>query len=113
MIKKEVRIRIKTMKDFENLPFIIADIPECLLSCLLIRDSSVVSSSTGLNGKVSGGRCKGGQNKLTVDKIKNLLTDFGSPTKDLLTIKIILKNPMYTNKVIKLISLTKNKTRLQ
>ena len=77
--KKDIRVRIKTMTVIENLPLIIADIPECLLSCLLIRDSSVVSSSTGLNGKVSGGRCKGGQNKLTVDKIKNLLTDCGSP----------------------------------
>ena len=63
----------------ENLPVTNADIYEILLSRLPIRDSSVVSSSTGLNGKVSGGRCKGGQNKLTVDKIKNLLTDCGSP----------------------------------
>ena len=57
------------MTVIENLPVINADIPEYLLSRLSIRDGSVVSSLTGLSGKVSGGRRKGEQNKKTVDKI--------------------------------------------
>ena len=51
------------MTVIENLPVINADIPEYLLSRLSIRDGSVVSSLTGLSGKVSGGRRKGEQNK--------------------------------------------------
>ena len=54
----------------ENLPITIADISECSLSRLPIRDSYVVSSLTVSNWKVSGGRCKNGRNKSTVDKIK-------------------------------------------
>ena len=72
------------------------DIPEFLLSRLPIRDNSVVSSLIGSSGKVYGGRRKYGQNKTTVDKIKTLLTDFGSPTQYILTIKTILKNPIYS-----------------
>ena len=66
------------------------DIPEFLLSRLPIRDNSVVSSLIGSSGKVYGGRCKGGRKKATVDKIKSLLTDCGSPSQQLL-LTLILK----------------------
>ena len=68
------------MTVIENLLVANADIPEILLSRLPIRDSSVVSSLTGLSGMASGSRRKGERNKTTVDKIKNLLTDYSSPT---------------------------------
>ena len=77
--KKDIRVRINKLTVFENLPITIVDIPECLLSRLLIRDSSIVSLLTDSSGKVSGGRRKGGRNKSTVDKIKSRLTDCGSP----------------------------------
>ena len=47
------------MTIIENLPLTIVDIPECLLSRLPIRDSSVVSSLISSIGNVSGGKCKG------------------------------------------------------
>ena len=84
------------MTVIENLPVTNADIPEFLLSCLPIRDSSVVCLVTGLSGKVSGGRRKGGSKKLTVDKIKSLLTNLGSPSQRILTIKLILKDLIYS-----------------
>ena len=77
------------MTVIENLPVTNADIPERLLSRLSIRDSSVVYLLTGLRGKVSGGWRKGGWNNTTIYKIKNLLTDYGSPTQHILTIKIM------------------------
>ena len=55
------------MTVIENLPVTNSDLPERLLLRLPIRDSSIVSSSTGLSGKVSGGRRKGGRNKSTID----------------------------------------------
>ena len=69
------------MTVIENLPVTNADIPEFLLSCLPIRDSSVVCLVTGLSGKVSGGRRKGGRNKSTADKFERILTDCGSPSQ--------------------------------
>ena len=69
------------MTVIENLPVTNADIPEFLLSCLPIRDSSVVCSLTGSSGKVSGGRRKEGQNKSTADKFESILTDCGSPSQ--------------------------------
>ena len=65
--KKDIRVRIKTMTVIENLPVINADIPECLLPRLPIRDSSVVSSLTSLSGKVLVVRSR-------VEEIKQLLT---------------------------------------
>ena len=94
--EKDIRVRIKTMTVIENLPVTNVDIPKCLLSRLPIRDSSVVSSLTGLSGKVFGGRRKSGRNKSTVDKIENLLTDCSSPSQQLLTTKYILKDPIYS-----------------
>ena len=79
MIKKTSELDLKKTV-IENLPVTNSDLPERLLLRLLIRDSSIVSSLTGSSGKVSGGRRKGGRNKTTVDKIKNLLTDCGSLT---------------------------------
>ena len=84
------------MTVIENLRLTIADIPECSLLRLPIRDSSVVSSLTSSSGNVSGGRRKGGRNKSTVDNIKSLFTDCGIPSQQLLTIKSILKNPIYS-----------------
>ena len=90
--KKDMRVRVKTMTVIENLLVANTDIPEILLSRLQIRDSSVFFSLTGLSGKVTGRR-KGGRNKSTVDNFKKLLTDCGSPTQQILTIKAILKDP--------------------
>ena len=80
MIKKDSRVRIKTMTVIKNLPVTNADIFEFFLSRLSIRNGSVVSSLTGSSDKIFGNWCKGGRNKSTVDKIKSLLTDCGSPT---------------------------------
>ena len=41
--KKDIRVRINKLTIFENLTITIVDIPECLLSRLLIRDNSIVS----------------------------------------------------------------------
>ena len=94
--KKYIWVKIKTMTVIKNLPVTNVDIIEWLLSRLPIRDSSVVSSLTGSSEKLSDGWRKGGRNKLTVEKIKSLLTDCGSPTKQILTIKEILKDPKYS-----------------
>ena len=96
MIKKDSRVRIKTMTVIKNLPVTNADIFEFFLSRLSIRNGSVVSSLTGSSDKIFGDWCKGGRNKSTVDKIKSLLTDCGSPTQQLFTIKAILKYPIYS-----------------
>ena len=93
---KKVRVRIKTMTVIENLPVTNVDIHESLFSRLPIRDSSVVSLLTGSSGKFSSGWRKGGRNKKTVHKIKNLLSDCGSPTQHILTVKAILKDPIYS-----------------
>ena len=82
------------MTVIENLLVANVDTPAILLSRLPIRDSSVVSSLTSLCGMVSCGRRKGERNKTTVGKIKNLLTDYGNPTQQILTIKAILKDSM-------------------
>ena len=50
------------MTVIEKLPVINAGIHRSLLSRLPIRDSSIVSSLTSSNGKISGGRHKGGYN---------------------------------------------------
>ena len=63
----------------EYLPVTYAGITESLFSRLPIRDCFVLSSLTGSSGKISG-RSKSGQNKSTVDQIKNMLTDYGSLT---------------------------------
>ena len=57
--KKDIRVRVKIMTIIENLPVTNAEFSECLLSRLLIQDSSVLSSLTGSSGKVSSGRRKG------------------------------------------------------
>ena len=61
-----------------------------------MRDSSVVTSLTGSSSKVYGGRRKGERNLTTGDKIKNLVTDYGGPTNQILTIKSILKGSIYS-----------------
>ena len=84
------------MTVIKSLPVKHADIPESLLSRLPIRDSSVVSSLTGSSGKVSGGRRKSGVNEMTVDNIKNHLTDCGILTQQILTIEELLKDSIYS-----------------
>ena len=60
------------------------------MSRLPIKDNAVVSSLTGLSGKVTG-MLEGGRNKSTIDKIKNMWNDSGSSSQKILTIKAILK----------------------
>ena len=94
--KKYIRVRIKTMTVIGNLQITNAYISKYLLSRLQIRDSSVVSSSTGSSGKITDGRRKGERNKITVDKIEKRLTDCSSPTQQILTIKATLKDPIFS-----------------
>ena len=94
--KKYIRVRIKTMTVIGNLQITNAYISKYLLSRLQIRDSSVVSSLIDLSGNVSGSRRKGGRNKSTVDKIKSLLAHCGSPSQQIFKIKVILKDPIYS-----------------
>ena len=58
-MKKDIRVRIKTITIVDNLPVTNADIPKILLSRLPIRDSSVVFSLADSSVKISGGRRKG------------------------------------------------------
>ena len=75
--RNDVRIRVNTMAIIENLPITNTDLPNNVLSHLLIRYNYVVSSLTGSNSKVVGRRYAG-RNKSTIDKIKHLLNDCGS-----------------------------------
>ena len=93
--KKDIRVRIRTMTIIENLPATEAEFSECLLSRLQVQDSSVLSSLTGSSGKENNGRRKGSRNNSIVDRMKILLTDCGSPSQQLLTIKALLKDPIY------------------
>ena len=83
------------MTVIENLPVTNTEFSECLLSRIPIRDSFVLSSLTGLSGKFSSGRQKGSRNNSIVDRMKILLTDCGNPSQQLLTIKELLKDPIY------------------
>ena len=93
--KNDIRVRIRTRTIIEKLPVTNAELSECLLSRIPIRNSSVLSSLTGSSGKVSSGRRKGSRNISIVDRMKILLTDCGSPSQQLLTIKELLKDPIY------------------
>jgi len=93
--KKDIRVRIRTMTIIENLPATESEFSECLLSRLQVQDSSVLSSLTGSSGKENNGRRKGSRNNSIVDRMKILLTDCGSPSQQLLTIKALLKDPIY------------------
>ena len=75
--RNQVGIRVNTMAIIENLPITNTDLPNNVLSHLLIRYNYVVSSLTGSNSKVVGRRYAG-RNKSTIDKIKHLLNDCGS-----------------------------------
>ena len=79
--KKDIRVRVKTMTIIKNLHVTNAELSECLLSRIPIRNSSVLSSLTGSSGKVSSGRRKGSRNISIVDRMKILLTDCGSPSQ--------------------------------
>ena len=93
--KKDIRVRVKIMTIIENLSVTNAEFSECLLLRIPIRDSFVLSSLTGSSGKVFSGRRKGSRNISIIDKMKILLTDCGSPSQQLLTIKALLKDPIY------------------
>ena len=93
--KKDIRVRIRTMTIIEDLPATEAEFSECLLSRLQVQDSSVLSSLTGSSGKENNGHRKGSRNNSIVDRMKILLTDCGSPSQQLLTIKALLKDPIY------------------
>ena len=93
--KKDIRVRIRTMTIIENLPATEAEFSECLLSRLPVKGSSVLSSLTGPNGKENNGRRKDSQKNSIVDRMKLLLNDCGSPSQQLLTIKALLKDPIY------------------
>ena len=80
----------------ENSPLINADITNISLLHLLIKDSSVVSSLIGESSKSTGCRFKGKRNRATIDKIKHLSTDYDSPNQQLLTIKDVLKDPVFS-----------------
>ena len=67
------------MEIIKNLPITNADLPNNLLSRLPIRDNSVVPSLTGSSGKVAGRR-KSRRKKSTLDKLKHLLNECGSPS---------------------------------
>ena len=51
---------------------------------------------TGESSKFTGGRLRGKRNELKIDKIKNLLTNWGSPNQQLLTINAVLKDPIFS-----------------
>ena len=72
------------MTIIETLTVTNAEFSECLLSRLPVRDSFVLSSLTGSSGK-------GSWKNSIVDRIKILLNDCGSPSQQLLTIKIIVE----------------------
>lgn len=55
-----------------------------------------MSSLTGESSKSSGCRFKGKRNRSTIDKIKHLSTDYDSPNQQLLTIKDVLKDPVFS-----------------
>ena len=82
------------MEIIENLLITNADLPNALLSRLPIRDNSVVSSLTGSIGKVAC-KYKGGINKTTINKIKHLLNDCGSLSRQVLIIKAVLKDTIF------------------
>ena len=92
--RNEVRVRFDTIVIIENLPLANADLPNNLLSRLLIKNNCNVSYLTSSSGKEAG-RHKGGRNKSTIDKIKHLLNDCGSPSQKILTIKAVLKDPIF------------------
>ena len=83
------------MTVIKNLPVTNTEFSEFSLSRISIRDSSVLSLLTSSSGKVSSGRRKGSRNNSIVDRMKILLTDCGSPSQQLLSIKALLKDPIY------------------
>ena len=93
--KKDIRVRVKTMTIIKNLHVTNAELSEYLLSRISMRDSSVLPSLTGSTGKITSSRRKGSRNNSIVDRMNILLTDCGSPSQQLLTIKALLKDPIY------------------
>ena len=93
--RNDVRVRVDTMAIIENLPITNVDRPNNLLSCLLIRDNYIVLSLIASSGKVVG-RHKSGRNKLTIIEIKNLLNDCDTLSQQVLMIKAVLKDLIFS-----------------
>ena len=93
--RNDVRVRVDTMANNENLPITNVDRPNNLLSCLLIRDNYIVLSLIASSGKVVG-RHKSGRNKLTIIEIKNLLNDCDTLSQQVLMIKAVLKDLIFS-----------------
>ena len=93
--RNDVRVRVDTMANNENLPITNVDRPNNLLSCLLIRDNYIVLSLIASSGKVVG-RHKSGRNKLTRIEIKNLLNDCDTLSQQVLMIKAVLKDLIFS-----------------
>ena len=93
--RNDIRVRVDTMAIIENLPITNVDRPNNLLSCLLIRDNYIVLSLIASSGKVVG-RHKSGRNKLTIIEIKNLLNDCDTLSQQVLMIKAVLKDLIFS-----------------
>ena len=83
--KRNISIRVRFYFFIENLSSITTNISSSLLSRIPIRQIVIVSSLTGLSDHVSG-RSKVSRNRSLLEKIKDLLEDYGSSTQQLITI---------------------------
>ena len=83
--KRNISIRVRFHFLIENLSSISTNISSSLLSRIPIRQIFIVSSLTGLSDNVSG-RSKVSRNRSLLEKIKDLLEDYGSSTQQLITI---------------------------
>lgn len=83
--KRNISIRVRFHFLIENLSSISTNISSFLLSRIPIRQIFIVSSLTALSDNVSG-RSKVSRNRSLLEKIKDLLEDYGSSTQQLITI---------------------------
>ena len=93
--RNDGRVRVNTRAIIKSLTIKHADLPDNLLSRFPIRNNSIVSSLICLSGMVTG-RGKGGRNKSTIDKIKNLLKDYSSSSQQKIVVKAVLKDPIFS-----------------
>ena len=83
--KRNISIRVRFHFLIENLSSISTNISSFLLSRIPILQIFIVSSLTALSDNVSG-RSKVSRNRSLLEKIKDLLEDYGSSTQQLITI---------------------------
>lgn len=81
-----------------NLSSVNTNITNSLLSRLLIREYSVVSSLID-SSKNDDGTPEGKINRSMIDKSKDSLVDYGIPNQKLSTIKSMSNNPIFKSKV--------------